>query len=253
MSDLYDEILDVRSAEISPDGLLHLFRIADIIQEAAGKNADQLGFGMDDIAENGSIWALTRLQLVAHRPIDGSRRYRLQTWPAGIQRLWALRRYRIIDEDGVEILQGLSHWMVLDKVNHRPQRIPSHLTERTWITPLADLPEWTNFEFHAQPIDFVEDRFRVRFSDLDINDHVNNAQFIKWGFDHQKEHVDRTLYAYEIDIQFEKEAKISDHILCKTQFNPINEHTRFGNSQLFFDDDEQKRMANMYIRWARNK
>lgn len=250
MSDLYDEIFEVRSAEISPDGLLHLFRIADIIQEAAGKNADQLGFGMDDIAENGSIWALTRLQLLAHKPISGSKRYRLQTWPAGVQRLWALRRYRIIDDHGVEVLQGLSHWMVLDKISHRPQRIPTHLAERTWIEPPAELPEWSNLEFETTSEDYLEDQLRVRFSDLDINDHVNNAQFVKWSFDHQAEHIDDKMYAYEIDIRFEKEAKMSDKILCRTQFNSINEQSKVGNTQLFSQTDDPRRIAIMYIRWG---
>jgi medium-chain acyl-[acyl-carrier-protein] hydrolase len=250
MSDLYDEPFEVRSAEISPDGLLHLFRVADIIQEAAGKNADQLGFGMHDIAENGSIWALTRLQLLAHKPISGSQRYRLQTWPAGIQRLWALRRYRIIDEHGDEVLQGISYWMVLDKVSHRPQRIPNHLAERTWIEAPAQLPNWSNLEFELDPDGFATDQIRVRFSDLDINDHVNNAQFLKWGFDHQMELLDPSLYAYEIDIRFEKEAKMADNILAKTQFKPYHEHSKLGITQLFFQNDEQRRIADIYIRWA---
>jgi len=249
MSDLYDELFEVRSAEVSPDGLLHLFRIADIIQEAAGKNADLLGFGMDDIAENGSIWALTRLQLLAHTPLSGSTSYRLQTWPAGIQRLWALRRYRIIDEQGVEVLQGLSHWMVLDKMSHRPQRIPTYLTERTWIEPPAAMPEWSNVEFEPSG-SFIEDQLKVRFSDLDINDHVNNAQFVKWAFDQQIEHYTSSHYAFEIDVRFEKEAKMGDIILCKTQYKHDDQGSKLGNTQLLSSDDEQRRIANIFIRWG---
>ena len=216
-SDIYRGEFTYRSAEIGPDGTINLFRVADLLQEVAGKHADRLGFGMEDLGNAGTTWALTKLHICMQQQLIGGKEYKIQTWPSGTHRLWAIRRYRLLDSEDVEVGQAISHWMILDKKTHRPQRLPESIMNRVWPEPPAPEPSWTNFGEGIIP-DLETPEFSVRLNEIDINNHVNNAHYLAWAMNTAASISHPKWTAFEAELLFEAESKLGDIIQIRSGY-----------------------------------
>lgn len=245
--DIYTEPLAYRSAEIGPGGHINLFRIVDLLQETAGRHADALGFGMDDLERSGATWALTKLHVHMHSPLVGGRPYAVQTWPAGTLRLWAIRRYRILDSEGSEVGQAISHWMILDRISHRPQRLPDFITGRTWPEPPAPEASWTNFGEVSDLKQLTTD-FDVRMTEIDINNHVNNANYLAWAFNEAAGRLHPGKVATEAEIAFEAETKFGDTIRILSSYR--DHHDDVISAHHLFLANTENRVSKINIRWT---
>lgn len=247
-ADIYAEPFAYRSAEIGPDGTINLYRIADLLQDTAGRHADALGFGMDDLGDTGTTWALTKLHILVQRPLVGGEAYTIQTWPAGTHRLWAIRRYRLLDTNGSEVGQAISHWMILDRVTHRPQRLPESLTGRNWPEPPAPEATWANFG-EVSSLDVQSDTFNVRITEIDINNHVNNANYLAWALNESSSRLYPDRVAVEAEVLFEAEAKFGDTIQILSAYEELgNEVVSAHHLQRAGSDT---RLAKVNIRWTK--
>lgn len=247
-ADIHTEKFAYRSAEIGPDGTVNLFRIVDILQETAGRHADALGFGMDDLGNTGTTWALTKLHILMQHPIIGGKSYTVQTWPAGTHRLRAIRRYRLLDSGGSEVGQAISHWMILDRVTHRPQRLPETLTARSWPDSPAPEASWTKFG-DPKVLEKQSVAFDVRITEIDINNHVNNANYLSWALNESAGHLYPGRAAVEAEISFEAEAKFGDTIQILTSYEEAGSDVISAHHLLRAGSDT--RLAKVNIRWTK--
>ena len=213
-----DEYL-ISSYEVDARGRMPLPSLCKFMQETAYRNADHLGFGYTRLKEDNLFWVLARLLIRVDRYPAWNERIRLQTWPSGMDRLMAFRDFRILDESGTEIGAAGSAWLMLDAVRQRPQRPTefkpladnSHLipTERSLdrrpdkVAPLTE-PEEGSF-------------FPVRYSDLDLYDHVNNARYIQWIMDDYSGEIHKRYEVAEFEINFLSQARLGDEAAVHTQ------------------------------------
>jgi medium-chain acyl-[acyl-carrier-protein] hydrolase len=247
-TDIYEEPLAYRSAEIGADGTINLFRVVDLLQETAGKHADRLGFGMEHLGNSGTTWALTKIHIKLNSQLRGGQSYSVQTWPSGTNRLWATRRYRILDSNTEEVGQAISHWMILDKITHRPQRLPESITARTWPLSPALEPEWTTFGESADLVNELPD-FSVRLTEIDINNHVNNAHYLAWAMNDVAVQTHQTWVAFEAEVIFESETKLGDTIRVLSGQHEIGQSlTSFHH---LYRVEPSTRVARVHIMWQR--
>ncbi len=246
--DFYREPLAYRSAEIGPDGSINLFRIADLLQETAGKHADRLGFGMEDLGNAGTTWALTKLHIKMHRKLMGGRDYTVLTWPSGVHRLWAIRRYLVLDADGSEVGQAMSHWMILDRRTHRPQRLPDTITQRIWPEPPNPEPHWTTFD-EIGDLSRHSAEFDVRINEIDINNHVNNAHYLAWAMHAAAKDQPYSWTAIEAEVLFEAESKFGDTIKVVSGYEETGDNLRSSHQVL--RTNPPTRVSRVNILWQK--
>ena len=68
----------------------------------------------------------------------------LETWPSGIDRLFAIRDFRMVAGEEV-LLRATSEWMVIDVNRRRPVRLPAWVTETAafvWMVFGKFLSSW---------------------------------------------------------------------------------------------------------------
>ncbi len=248
-TDIYREPLAYRSAEIGPDGSINLFRIADILQETAGKHADRLGFGMEDLGNTGTTWALTKLHIKMHRKLIGGQSYTVQTWPSGVHRLWAIRRYLVLDADESEVGQAVSHWMILDRQTHRPQRLPDSISQRVWPDPPNPEPRWTTFS-DIEDLSHQSTEFDVRFNEIDINNHVNNAHYLAWAMNAAAKDYQNGWTAVEAEILFEAESKFGDSVTVTSGYEEFGGNLR--SSHHIHRVEPSSRVSRVNILWQKD-
>lgn len=165
--------------------------------EAAWNHAEALGVGFTELERQSKFWVLSRLLLeVQHYPVWGSA-VTLRTWPRGAKSLFAMRDFEIADGAGTPIAAGSSAWLVLDAASKRPQRLNKLMPDLVDLDGRAALGR--------DPEKLAEDgtwgevySATVRYTDIDVNRHVNSGRYIGWildayPFEFHREHCVRVL------------------------------------------------------------
>jgi acyl-ACP thioesterase len=170
------------------------------------------------------MWALIKVQMIIRRQPTWGEQIEIETWGKRIERLYALRDFAVNSLSGGRIISATSSWVVLDRTSGRPQRFDTNTDGFPWHpgreeveTILEKVPEQKNGK--------EVERFRVQFSDIDVNMHVNSARYLQWMIDsHSQEHLAAHVLS-SIDMSFLAEAlpgdevavhseKAADHELC---------------------------------------
>jgi medium-chain acyl-[acyl-carrier-protein] hydrolase len=194
----------VHSFDADAFGLLTPAALAGYLQEVAGRSADSLGVGISALNTRGLTWVLARQQLVLDAPVRRGDALTVETWPSGLDRLWALRDFRL-RLGGVEVGRAFTTWLVMDLASRRPGRpdrlLPPGLHAQTEHVLAPGAPPVPTLA-----VEGVEKRFQVRFADIDANRHVTNASYIGWALEAVEEPLWQSQRLAGLDVQFLAEA-----------------------------------------------
>ncbi|MDX1638977.1 MAG: thioesterase [Balneolaceae bacterium] len=176
---VYEEPFRIRSSEVRPDGSARLQTLCDLLQEVAGNQALELNFDVSQLRKRNLTWVLHRLDLRVEKYPKWRDRVTVRTWPSGGSGIKAYRDFVIQDSSEQTIARALSYWLMIDLTDRRPARIPREVIDLAppnvdHVVPVAKKRPATPSEPEIQKI------FDVRYSDLDVNNHVNNIRYIEW-------------------------------------------------------------------------
>ena len=180
-----EEKFRIRTYECGADGRIKIFSLMQYLQEIAALHAEQLGLGFDKLSEMNGYWVLSNIRIEISRLPGREDEVTLRTWPSGYSRTIATREFVGKDQNGVELFRAGSEWMVLNKQTNRLKnlfRLDLNLP-KTGIKALPD--ELNRLEPHDDyRVGAVrEPPVRVPYSSIDLNGHVNNTEYVRWGID----------------------------------------------------------------------
>ena len=195
--------VQVRYDECGAQGVVRLSCVANWFQEAAGFNADTLGFGNAALGSKTLTWILTRTCLrISRLPVFGEK-ITIRTWPSRRERL-ACRGYEISDQQGAVCLEAVGEWAVLDLPSRHIVPFPDVLVSRYPANPEPSLsfPGRVVPKLREAELSFP---LLVRHDDLDINGHVNNAHYLSWILEPLVARADPSCRLALVDVQFRAE------------------------------------------------
>jgi medium-chain acyl-[acyl-carrier-protein] hydrolase len=202
----------VSSYELNPLRKARLTTMANYFQEVAYQHANELGFGYRQMKERQTMWLLSRLKIVMERYPSWDEKIRVETWPSGVDRLFAVRDYRVLDAGGAVLGMASSYWLIVNIATHRPIRPRqelAHYAKIIYLDPVFD----TGLEKIHLPESLPHlHGHSVRYSDLDIIGHVNNVKYMEWCIDtaYTAGRVSREIAEFEIN--FTHEAMPGDQV-----------------------------------------
>jgi len=176
------EQFSIKSYDVDSSGRLRFTSLLQYFQEIAGLHAAELGVGYEELVRWGAIWVLSRIRIdVTSMPSWGTG-VTLLTRPIGVNRLFAMREFTMTDADGGALLSAITGWVILDTTTNRPGRVQ--------LLPLAPHlkqerpapPDFLEKLIVPQRITLLYEK-KVMASDLDVNQHVNNAAYVRWIVD----------------------------------------------------------------------
>ena len=208
----FEETFKIRSSEVDTNGKAHLQSVCNLLQEIAGNHALALNFDISQLMEKDLTWVLHRLHVVMDRMPEWREEITIKTWPSSGDTLRAYRDFQIFGEDGNEIGRSLSYWLMLNVNSRRPVRMPEEVLD------MAPKKVEHVLDIKSERLSGIEDcdsskEFNVRRSDLDLNNHVNNVQYIGWALETLPEKTN----IKEIDIEFQAECLIDDNIVSRSK------------------------------------
>jgi medium-chain acyl-[acyl-carrier-protein] hydrolase len=217
------------------------------MQEAASRHAAALGVSIHQLLAENYTWLLSRLKIKIAASPGWDDRIQVNTWPSGTQQLFALRDFKMNGADDQTIAAAISAWLVIDLQKRRPVRIAPFVERLKPIEGSHILNERLD-KLPALSNPVHEKSFVVRYSDLDINQHVNNVKFVEWIVESVPAAVLNTSVPSELEINFLAEAFHENRILatCSAQ-DPDN--TIFHHSLTRQQDGRE--LARAITKWRK--
>jgi len=211
----YEKIYQIRTYETDKNKILRIPTLLNIFQEAADGSARELGLGMEFCLERGLAWVGSNYHIKINRLPKIHENIKIQTWPSAEKMLGAIRDFVVYDENGEVMITASSQWILIDFEKKRPLSLKNNLPQYQ-VIPERALD--TDFAKIAEPESInCRREFTVRFDDIDINSHVNNAVYPLWASEAVDEEFRLTHEPKEIEIAFKKECRYGEKVEALTQ------------------------------------
>ncbi|MDA8019026.1 MAG: thioesterase [Thermoanaerobaculia bacterium] len=224
----------IRSTDVDPAGRATTAALVELLQEAAHADANRLGVGISDLMARGFSWYLKRLHVRLRRTPWIGEAVEVETWPAAVEGLHAIRDYRLFLDggiDAVEIGMASSAWLLMDVASKKPVRRPHEqlgalrptTPRRALDVPFDKLPRMPDGD-DSSPI--VERPFPLRRADLDLNRHVNHGVIVEALLEAVPSDLWCEAELLELEVDFMAEAKPGDSLV--TRCRPCRESDPTG-------------------------
>ncbi len=181
---------------------LTISALLENLQEAAWSHANLYGAGWDDLHRHNTLWVLSRFHIAIERLPRWQENITLETWSKQPEGITAFRDFEMTDEHNNIIIKAASVWHIIDATTFRIQKIESlmngfpHCENRhSFIENPIKIP--------AFECEKTTEIYHVKYSDIDMNNHVNNTKYVQWIFD-------------DLDTEF-----ITNHTIKDLQINYI--------------------------------
>ena len=205
------EQFKIASYQMDEKGNATLTALAGLFQEIAGNHAHANGFGFKQMIKNGHIWVLTRFKMEIQKiPVWGEK-INVSTWIVNREKFFSRRDFQIHNENNDLMVSASSGWMLLDMKSKRPK----HVDNLEMDIPMHADKLAINAELNKiEPIIEIEAKtyYTVRYSDLDVNRHVNNVKYTRMFLDAYPYKWRQTKTPKSFEINYLAEATIDDEL-----------------------------------------
>ena len=189
---VFRQNFSIRSYEIGADRTASVETLMNHLQETALNHVQKAGLLADgfgstrEMWKRNLIWVVTKMQVVVERYPTWGDTVQVDTWVAasgknGMRRDWLVR-----DSNTGEILtRASSNWVMMNKETRRLSKIPDEVRAEIG-SYFVDSPPIVDDDSRKLPKldDTNADNMRTgltpKWSDLDVNQHVNNVKYVGW-------------------------------------------------------------------------
>jgi acyl-ACP thioesterase len=151
-----------------------------MLQEVAGDHSALLGTDRESLMQKNLFWAVIRHRVQITRLPGKNEKITVQTWPMPTTCTSYPRSTVAYDEAGNECFRGISLWVLMD-AGSRAMVLPgkSGVTVSGMLTG-SELAIPGSMALQNAPQQMQR---TVRYSDLDVNGHMNNCRYMDWVAD----------------------------------------------------------------------
>ncbi|KAG5559406.1 hypothetical protein RHGRI_009068 [Rhododendron griersonianum] len=189
---VFRQNFSIRSYEIGADRTASIETLMNHLQETAlnhVKTAGLLGDGFGstpEMCKKNLIWVVTKMQVLVDRYPTWGDVVQVDTWvdasgKNGMRRDWLVRDCKT----GDILTRASSVWVMMNKKTRRLSKIPDEVRQE--IGPyFVDSPPVLDDDSRKLPkldehtANYVRSGLTPKWSDLDVNQHVNNVKYIGW-------------------------------------------------------------------------
>ena len=207
------EVKVYESDNLERGGVITLF---NYFQNSAWNHYNRVDRVRGPFLSKSQIWAMTRAEVHLERPARWQEIVEVETWSRGMDKLMAFRDFVIRDAGGKAIAAGTATWVVLDLENKRMQRL-SEIAER-WPAK----PDVFSIHKNADKVDSPAspeycEAFMVKYSDIDLNHHVNSSRYLQWMLDSFGRDFLERYETSKFEINYLDEAMPGDEVFTGSQ------------------------------------
>lgn len=183
--------------------------LCDMILNAAGDDAYNLGFGIDVLGGKNLAWVLSRLCVEADALPSEYEEFTLRTWISDFNRLASTRNFTLTDSAGREFCRAVSQWCMIDFTTRMPADMKTVACMHEGV--IVDAPSPCERPRRIRAVEgVVAAEHRVVYSDIDFNRHMNTMRYIDIMCDVMPIETLERMQAMRLDLNFMREALYGD-------------------------------------------
>ncbi|WP_028972790.1 acyl-[acyl-carrier-protein] thioesterase [Spirochaeta cellobiosiphila] len=214
---IFEDNYRVTFVDCNAKGVIKASAIMDVLQEVAGAHSGAIGYSWEKLHDLGFVFLLSRIGFEMHQYPGNGDIIKILTWTTEARGFVGERHYQLRNASNELVCEAQTTWILFDLKKGRPAR-PGNLLEEFPVRKDYSSPiNAVKLEAVSNPSSFTD--WSVRYSDLDMNQHVNNSRYLHWLLD-----------TYDMDHH-------TGHVLSEVQGNFLNE-VHYGDPLQFYKDSK---------------
>ena len=206
----------VQSYAIDMKGRIFPYFLFTYMMNGAWNAVKHSSFDYKTLQMRGQFWALSKFFMEIDEFPGWDDTIEVETWGTCIDRFIAFREFCILSEKKEKLATGISSWLILDRETNRPQRLEPVEDEFNFIPDRGILShKLEKIESLNNPKPLLA--IPVKYSDIDVNQHVTAARYLQWMLDGYAPEFHQTRKLRSLEINFLAEAKMADEIIVMTE------------------------------------
>ncbi|KAL9443471.1 hypothetical protein AB3S75_016767 [Citrus x aurantiifolia] len=214
---IFRQNFSIRSYEIGADGTASIETLMNHLQETALNHVMtagllDAGFGATPaMAKKNLIWVVTRMQVVVDRYPTWNDVVNVETWVSasgknGMRRDWLIRNAKT----GETLTRATSLWVMMNKLTRRLSKMPDEVRQEIEpyflnSDPVVDEDSRKLPKLDDSTADYVRRGLTPRWSDLDVNQHVNNVKYIGWILESAPQQILESHQLASVTLEYRRE------------------------------------------------
>jgi medium-chain acyl-[acyl-carrier-protein] hydrolase len=211
----WKDTYNIKVYEADAKGRANITALANYFQNSAWNHYNNVEKALGQLLPENCMWLMARLEIQVESIPRWPEDVQVETWSRGIEKLMAYRDF-IVSVNDKETAKGTASWVVVDIKNRKIQKLdmlskkwPSN-RERNALGKSADkIQELMN--------PAAGKFFSVKYSDLDVNRHVNNVKYIEWIMDGYTMEFIENNEIKKFEINFIGEANFGDDVAVNAE------------------------------------
>lgn len=199
----YRTIVKVDTRDCDAKGEMKARRLSQLVSDIASMHTIELGVDRDTIKKEGITWMLRSISIhVENMPVRDEE-IEICTYPAGMERLFAMRCYEMQGYGGKREIEITSQWMMIDIERRRPIR-PIEAVQRLneGLCVPHDMPKCCLDTKSVRETMHEARLFTATYDTIDFNGHVTQSTYLTWMTDSLPYNFHETHFLTEAEVVY---------------------------------------------------
>ncbi len=197
----------VRYSEVNSEKILTLPALLDYLQDCCTFQSEELGVGVDYLADYHAAWVLSSWQIRICRYPEFGEQITVSTWAYDFKGFYGYRSFKVEGEDGELLAYANSLWVFMDTDTMRPMRINQKMID-VYLPQMAEIigTDWGDRKLQVPEGGTAGEPIRVQRCHIDTNHHVNNGKYVQMA----EEFLPEDFEVGELRVEYKKAAVLGD-------------------------------------------
>lgn len=241
----FEKEYEVNYYNVDAKERLKLTSIADFLCDIGMRQSDSLDMTIDKMMALNMAWIFYKYDIeVIRYPLLGEK-IKVITEAIGMKKFYGYRIYEIRDEKDNLVIKGKGTFMMLNLEKRRAMRVPTMMNE---IFKCGE----NTFEITSLNKNIecdLSQSFKVRYSDIDTNYHVNNTRYMEWALETVPRDIISEYTMNHIEVNFLREVTYGHTINANAKILSKDDDTIIIYHKI--TDEEGKALALCQTTWKK--
>lgn len=211
--------------------------LVDLFTDVSTFQSEECGVGIDYMMEKNMAWILYKWDIDVIRYPKYREKIIVATEAYSVKKFYAYRKFYILDENGKTIATANSVWLLINIKERKPLKVPDSLVEAFRMSKDTKVLKTKPLHKFRDIKNSVE--FKVRYSDIDTNGHVNNEKYASWMIEGVPLEIVENHTLKNIKITYKKETKYGETVKVLSDILQENNSIIVVHKIVRKDDGEQ--------------
>ncbi|MFD1316967.1 acyl-[acyl-carrier-protein] thioesterase [Loigolactobacillus zhaoyuanensis] len=209
MAAIYTEPHQVTYYESDTKNQMTLAMLVNVAILVSERQNDQLGLS-DDVVHGYNVgWVVTQYQMEIKRMPQVDETVTFGTTATGYNKYFCYRDYWVDDAQGQRLATIHSAWVLMSYATRNMVAVIPALVQPYAVPEIKGIKRFPRIH-HVELADAAQQDYRVRYYDIDANQHVNNVHYFDWMFDHLGIAYLSSHEIVSLNIRYEHELTVDD-------------------------------------------